>query len=129
MMPNPKTPAIDEARFAAEWEQDRELLEQLAENGDVAAIARTVDVSFVGAMKDLETVAEDAELLGFAFGQLVPDEDGDAPDEWRLDLDVEQTIEPDAIRALTRKCLEIEATYPGIEYDGWGCMTMTGADD
>jgi regulator of RNase E activity RraB len=128
-MPNPNTPAIDEARFEQEWEQDRELLEQLAENGDVASIARAVDVSFVGAMKDLETVAEDAELLGFVFGQLVPDEDGDAPDEWRLDLDVEQTIEPDAIRALTRKCLEIEATYPGIEYDGWGCMTMTGAAD
>ncbi|PXA87061.1 hypothetical protein DMC47_33105 [Nostoc sp. 3335mG] len=125
----PNTPVIDEARFEQEWEQDQEVLERLAENGDVASIARTVDVSFIGAMKDLEAVAEDAELLGFTFGQLVPDEDGDAPDEWRLDLDVEQTIEPGAIRALTRKCLEIEASYTGIEFDGWGCMTTTGADD
>jgi regulator of RNase E activity RraB len=120
---------IDEARFEQEWEQDRELLAQLAENGDVASIARLVDVSFVGAMKDLEPVADDAELLGFAFGQLVPDEEEDEPDTWRLDLDIKQTIEPDAIRALTRKCLEIEASYPGIEYDGWGCMAVTGADD
>ena len=127
-MPTPNTP-IDEARFEQEWEQDQELLGQLAANGDVASVARLVDVSFVGTMKDLEPVAEAAEEHGFAFGQLVPDEEGDAPDTWRLDLDVEQTIEPEVIRALTRKCLEIEASYPGIEYDGWGCMAVTGADD
>lgn len=119
---------IDEARFEEEWEQDQELLEQLAANGDDATIARMVDVSFVGAMKDLETVAEAAEGYGFAVGQLVPDEEGDEPDSWRLDLDIEQTIEPDAIRALTRTCLEIEASFPGVEYDGWGCMAVTGAD-
>lgn len=127
-MSTPNTP-IDEARFEQEWEQDQELLAQLAENGDVASIVRLVDVSFVGTVKDLEPVADDAELLGFTFGQLVPDEEGDEPDLWRLDLDVEQTIEPEAIRALTRKCLEIEASYSGIEYDGWGCMAVTGADD
>jgi regulator of RNase E activity RraB len=120
---------IDEARFEQEWEQDQELLEQLAENGDVASIPRMVDVSFTGAMTDLEPLAEAAEAHGFTVGQLVPDEEGDAPDIWRLDLDVEQTIEPDAIRALTRKCLEIEASFPGIEYDGWGCMAVTGADE
>ncbi|WBO21266.1 ribonuclease E inhibitor RraB [Sphingomonas abietis] len=127
-MPNANTP-IDEARFEQEWEQDQELLAQLATNGDDASVVRLVDVSFVGDMKDLEPVAEAAESHGFAFGQLVPDEEGDEPDVWRLDLDVEQTIEPDAIRALTRKCLEIEASFPGIEYDGWGCMAVTGADD
>jgi hypothetical protein len=127
-MPTPNTP-IDEARFEQEWEQDQELLAQLAANGDVASVARLVDVSFVGAMRDLEPVAEAAEDHGFAFGQLVPDEDGDEPDSWRLDLDIEQTIEPDAIRALTRTCLAIEAAFPGVEYDGWGCMAVTGVDD
>jgi hypothetical protein len=120
---------IDEARFEEEWAQDRELLAQLAANGDIASVARMVDVSFVGSIQALEPVGEAAASYGFTFGQLVPDEEGDAPGQWRLDLDIEQTIEPDAIRALTRTCLEIEATYPGIEYDGWGCMAITGAND
>jgi regulator of ribonuclease activity B len=121
--------SIDEDRFAQEWAADQEVLASLAANGDQASVPRMVDVSFAGAIRDLEPVAEAAASHGFAFGQLVPDEEGDEPDVWRLDLDVEQTIEPDAIRALTRKCLEIEASYPGIEYDGWGCMAVTGADD
>ncbi len=121
--------SIDEARFEQEWEQDRELLAQLAANGDVALVERTVDVSFIGTEQALELLADAAEDFGFEFAQLAPDEDADEEGQWRLDLDVEQTIEPDAIRALTRKCLEIEATYPGVEYDGWGCMATSGANN
>lgn len=122
-------PAIDEARFEAEWEQDQELLAQLAANGDIATIERTVDVSFIGREEALEVLAEAAEDLGFEFGQFVPDEDAEEEGQWRLDLDVVQTIEPEAVKALTRKCLEIEATYSGVEYDGWGCMATTGANN
>ncbi len=122
-------PAIDEARFEEEWEQDRELLAELAANGDIASVERTVDVSFIGTEKALEAVADAAEDLGFEFAQLVPDDDADEEGQWRLDLDVVQTIEPELVRALTRKCLEIEATYSGVEYDGWGCMATTGANN
>ncbi len=122
-------PAIDEARFEQEWEQDRELLAELAANGDIASVERTVDVSFIGTEKALEAVADAAEDLGFEFAQLVPDDDADEEGQWRLDLDVVQTIEPELVRALTRKCLEIEATYSGVEYDGWGCMATTGANN
>jgi regulator of RNase E activity RraB len=127
-MPNPNTP-IDEARFEQEWEQDRELLAQLAANGDVATVERTIDVSFIGTELALEKLAEAAEDLGFEFAQLVPDEDADEEGQWRLDLDIVQTIEPDVVRALTRTCLEIEATYSGVEYDGWGCMATDGANN
>ncbi len=122
-------PSIDEARFEQEWEQDRELLAQLAANGDIASLERAIDVSFIGREEALEPLAEAAEDLGFEFAQLVPDEDADEEGQWRLDLDVIQTIEPDVIKALTRKCLEIEATYSGVEYDGWGCMATTGANN
>ena len=122
-------PSIDEARFEQEWEQDRELLAQLAANGDIASLERTVDVSFIGREEALEPLAEAAEDMGFEFAQLAPDEDADEEGQWRLDLDVIQTIEPEAVKALTRKCLEIEATYSGVEYDGWGCMATTGANN
>jgi len=122
-------PVIDEARFEQEWEQDRELLGQLAANGDIASLERTIDVSFIGAEQALEPLAEAAEDLGFEFAQLAPDEDADEEDVWRLDLDIVQTVEADAIKALTRKCLEIEAIYSGVEYDGWGCMATTGANN
>jgi regulator of ribonuclease activity B len=121
--------AIHEARFEQEWEQDQELLAQLAANGDIASVERTIDVSFIGREDALEPLAEAAEELGFEFAQLVPDEDADEEGQWRLDLDVVQSIEPDLIKALTRKCLEIEATYSGVEYDGWGCMATTGANN
>jgi regulator of RNase E activity RraB len=121
--------AIDEARFEQEWEQDRELLAQLAANGDIATIERTIDVSFTGSEQALEVLAEAAEDLGFEFGQFVPDEDAQVEGQWRLDLDIVQTIEPEAVKALTHKCLEIEAAYSGVEYDGWGCMATTGANN
>jgi regulator of ribonuclease activity B len=119
---------INEARFTEEWAQDQALLANFADDGDVASVARMLDVSFIGSKAALEPIAEAADALGFAFVQLAPDDDDEADeDQWRLDFDVEQTIEPAAIRALTRKCLKIEATYPGVDYDGWGCMTVTGA--
>jgi hypothetical protein len=119
---------VDEARFEEEWDADQDVLRHLSENGDVATVARTVDVSFIGTEQALQPLAEAAENLGFEFIQLGPDADGDNAALWRLDFDLIQTVEPEAIRALTRKCLEIEATYSGVEYDGWGC-TATGAND
>ena len=119
----PNAPVIDEDRFEWEWAADQDVLASLAGNGDRANILRMVDVSFVGSKADLAPIEEDAETLGFTIGQMVESDDG----TWRLDLDIMQTVEPDAIKALTRKCLEIEATYPGVEYDGWGCVTQTGS--
>ena len=77
-------PAIDEARFAAEWEQDQELLAQLAANGDIATIERTVDVSFIGREEALE--ARDDRTRLFLSGEnflLAEEKDGKRGDQGR----------------------------------------------
>jgi hypothetical protein len=35
-------------------------------------------------------------------------------------------VDEQSIRALTRKCLQIELLFD-VEYDGWGCEAQTGA--
>ena len=107
-------PPVDEARLAAEWEADREVLANLAANGDVARIARPVDVSFRGVL----TIASQ---FGFVELDREEDEDGDL----FLFLECEQPVDEQSIRALTKKCLQIEILC-GVEYDGWGCEARTG---
>ncbi|PZU63990.1 MAG: hypothetical protein DI554_09160, partial [Sphingobium sp.] len=58
-------PPVDEARLAAEWEADRQVLANLKRNGDVARLARPVDVSFRGSEKDFERVLTIASQFGF----------------------------------------------------------------
>ncbi|ETI64403.1 hypothetical protein C100_07910 [Sphingobium sp. C100] len=114
-------PPVDEARLAAEWEADRQVLANLAANGDVARIARPVDVSFRGSEQDFERVLIIASQFGFVELDREEDEDGDL----FLFLECVQPVDEQSIRALTRKCLQIEMMC-GVEYDGWGCEAQTG---
>ena len=115
-------PPVDEARLAQEWEADREVLANLAANGDVARLPRPVDVSFKGSEKDFERVLTIASQFGFVE---LDREVDDAGDQF-LFLECEQPVDEASIRALTLKCLQIELLC-GVEYDGWGCEAATGS--
>ena len=114
-------PPFDPARFEQEWEQDLDVLQNLAANGDLPAIARPIDVSFRGSAKALAGLEEAAEELGFA---VIGDERTKDGARW-LFLEREQRTDEASIRALTGICLQIE-THFGLEYDGWGCVAETG---
>jgi regulator of RNase E activity RraB len=113
---------VDPARLAAEWAEDQTVLRNLAENGDRAELVRPVDVSFSGSAGALDALEDAAEELGFEVIDREIAEDGGQT----LFLEREQTAEPEAIKALTTLCLEIEAEYD-VEYDGWGCVAETGS--
>ncbi|MEJ7935653.1 ribonuclease E inhibitor RraB [Sphingobium sp. AN558] len=115
-------PAVDELRLEHEWEADKAVLASLAENGDVARLPRPVDVSFKGSDKDFERVLVIASQFGFVELDREEGEDG----ELYLFLECEQAVDEASIRALTKKCLQIEILC-GVEYDGWGCEARTGA--
>ena len=117
-----KLPPVDEARLAAEWEADREVLANLAANGDKPMIPRAVDVSFKGNDKDFDRVLEIASQFGMVELDREEDEDGDL----FLFLECEQAVDEASIKALTKKCLQIEILC-GVEYDGGGCEARTGA--
>jgi hypothetical protein len=114
-------PPVDDARLAAEWEADKAVLANLAANGDVARIARPVDVSFRGREQDFERVLTLSSQLGFVELDREEDEAGDL----FLFLECVQPVDEASIRALTRKCLQIEILC-GVEYDGWGCEAQAG---
>ncbi len=115
-------PDVDPARLAQEWAEDREVLASLAENGDKAELVRSIDVSFLGSDADLDRLADDAESLGFTVLEREETEDGDMA----LFLARAQTVDSDAIKALTLQCLQIEILYD-VDYEGWGCMAQTGS--
>ncbi len=117
-----KLPPVDEARLEAEWEADKEVLANLAANGDKAMIHRAVDVSFRGSEKDFDRVLEIASQFGFVELDREEDEDG----HLYLFLEIKQAVDEASIRALTKKCLQIEMIC-GVEYDGWGCSAETGS--
>ncbi|WCT73588.1 ribonuclease E inhibitor RraB [Sphingomonas naphthae] len=112
---------VDPKRLAEEWAADQDVLAQMAAGGDIASIVRTIDVSFTGPEKALDRLADAAADYGFEVAEFAET----APGTWQLDCDIDQTTEPEAIKALTTKCLEIEAAFPGVAYDGWGCLAQT----
>ena len=114
-------PPVDEARLAAEWEADKDVLANLAAYGDVARIARPVDVSFRGSEQDFERVLTIASQFGMVELDREEDEEGDL----FLFLECVQPVDEASIRALTKKCLQIEILC-GVEYDGWGCEAQAG---
>ena len=115
------TGRVDPDRLAAEWAEDQKVLAEMASGGDIATIVRTIDVSFTGSEKALDRLADAAGDYGFEVAEFTET----SPGAWQLDCDIEQTTEPEAIKALTTTCLEIEAAFPGVEYDGWGCLAQT----
>jgi regulator of RNase E activity RraB len=117
-------PDVDPARLEEEWAADKDVLASLRENGDRPEIVRAVDVSFSGSEPALDRLEEDAAELGFQ----VLDREEDEAGEISLFLGCEQTSDDDAIKALTRKCLQIELIYD-VEYDGWGCTAEDGTGE
>jgi regulator of RNase E activity RraB len=117
-----KLPDVDPARLEAEWEADRDVLANLAANGDKPRIPRAVDVSFRGSEKDFDRLLTVASQFGFVELDREEGDDG----ELYLFLECEQAVDEVSIRALTRKCVEIEMLFD-LEYDGWGCNAETGA--
>jgi len=117
-----KLPQIDPARLEAEWEADKDVLANLAANGDKAHIRRPVDVSFRGDDARFEQVLLIASQFGFVELDREVDEEGDH----FLFLECEQAVDEASIRALTLKCLQIEQLCD-VEYDGWGCAAETGS--
>ena len=117
-----KLPQVDPARLEAEWQADKDILVQLAANGDKARMPRPIDVSFRGTEEDFERVLNVASQFGFVELDREIGEDG----EHYLFLECEQAVDEQSIRDLTRKCLQIEMLF-GVEYDGWGCEAQTGA--
>jgi len=111
---------IDLIKFAMEIAADSDVLEDLAANGDDASLVRPIDVHFKGSEAAIQALRADIEALGYRFIGLGAYEDGDTA----LDLQIDSTTQPDAMAALTRKALEIEASH-GVEYDGWGCEAKT----
>lgn len=116
-----KLPQVDQARLDAEWDADKDVLANLSANGDKAMIRRPVDVSFRGSDKDFDRLLEIASQFGFVELDREVGEDG----ELYLFLECEQAVDEQSIRALTKKCLQIEMLF-GVEYDGWGCVAQTG---
>jgi len=117
-------PEVPPARLEEEWAVDKDVLLSLKESGDIAHLVRPVDVSFRGDDAALDKLEADAEQLGFEVIEREEDEDG----EMCLFLGREQAADETSIRALTRKCVQIEMAY-GVEYDGWGCTSEDGTDD
>jgi regulator of RNase E activity RraB len=115
-------PEVDQQRLDAEWDEDREVLASLAENGDQPDLVRSVDVSFSGDDEALDRLAENADELGFAVIDREENEEGGMS----LFLAREQKADAAAIKALTLQCLQIELLYD-VEYEGWGCMAQTGS--
>lgn len=118
-----KIEPVDPARLAAEIEADADVLAALAANGDIATIARPVDLHFKGRQELIVALGDDADELGFEFVQFNEHEDG----EWSVDFTLSSTIAPQVLAKLTERALEIEAAY-GVNYDGWGCVAQTGPD-
>src|SRR5690606_33813681 len=84
-----KLPAVDPARLDEEWEADKGVLANLAENGDKPRIPRLVDVSFRGSEKDFERVVTIASQFGFVELDREEGEDG----ELYLFLECEQAVD------------------------------------
>lgn len=117
-------PVIDPARLAEELAADEEILVDLANNGDIAELSRTIDVHFKGPQEQIENLAEDAQSLGFRFIDFGEFEDGD----WAADLQCDGPVTRPAIAALITRALEIEISHD-VEFDGWGCAAETGSPE
>ncbi|KQS04654.1 hypothetical protein ASG11_10650 [Sphingomonas sp. Leaf357] len=115
-------PEVSPERLAEEWAADKDVLQSLAENGDVAHLVRLIDVSFRGSEAALDRLEESAEELGF---EVIEREEDEEDGEISLFLGCEQAADAAAIKALTLKCLQIELLYD-VEYDGWGCTAEDG---
>ncbi|WP_439534826.1 ribonuclease E inhibitor RraB [Polymorphobacter sp.] len=117
-------PEIDPARLAEEMAADESVIVELAANGDIETLPRTIDIHFKGDREAIERLARDAPVLGFRFIDFGEFEDGDIA----ADLQVDGPVTRDARTALITRALQIEISH-GVEFDGWGCAPETGSDE
>lgn len=111
---------VDPEYLAQEWATDDEILQSMAEGGDLAHVVREINVQFVGELANLNKLKNDAKKLGFHSAIVEQDED-DEDGGWQIELQIDADTKQETIRELTRKCLEIEVDYD-VDHDGWGCF-------
>ena len=107
---------VDPEYLAQEWATDDEILQSMAEGGDLAHVVREINVQFVGELANLNKLKNDAKKLGFHSAIVEQDED-DEDGGWQIELQIDADTRQETIRELTRKCLEIEVDYD-VDHDG-----------
>lgn len=110
-------PSVDPARVEVELAADADVLRSLKQNCDEPTVIRPVDIRFVGSTDDIATAEKAIGLMGWRIIQRVPMGAG----EEALDVQRDQTTDPEAIRALTETALGLEAKFH-VKYDGWGTV-------
>jgi hypothetical protein len=105
---------VDPRQAADTFASDEATLRQLRQHGDVARIARPVEVYFIGSAEAIDGLEHNLPRLGWTLVDRAPPENGTV----LLTVSRTQATEPAAIRLLSEAALRIEAEY-GVEYDGW----------
>jgi regulator of ribonuclease activity B len=111
------TNEIDDKRWLEVWSADLTVLENLADQGDKAHVARLVDVSFRGSPQSINSLEAAGSNFGFTVQSREIDEEGI---DW-LFLERVQPVDIETMRDFTLTYLQIEDTF-GVECDGWGCI-------
>jgi len=107
--------AIDPARLESQLRRDADILQVLTQRGDLSTIPRPIDLLFLARPETAEAVKREIEKAGWFILRTAITEAG----LFAVEVQVEQTAHLNAITALTRAALEIEART-GADYDGWG---------
>ena len=110
--------SLDQARWDETWEEDRVVLTRLRRDGDAPHVARPVDVSFRGDLKDLQRVAQASANWGFEVQELIEEDEDGKP--W-LFLVRSQKTDDDTMREFATTYLQIEDAF-AVRCDGWGCL-------
>ena len=108
---------INPDRLRAQFDADSEVIRVLRESGDVPLIVRPVDVLFLG---DVLAIAKVKAAVKNAEWRVVR-EFVSPNGQHGLEIQREQTTEPDEIQKLTEQALKIELAT-GAQYDGWGTV-------
>lgn len=110
---------IDGDRLEHETSVDADVIEGLRNDGDVASIARPVNLHFVGTKSNLERLANDLQAGDWRVIEIYPYQES-----YAIDIRIEMTTDAQAIRQLTETSLRIEKAYE-IRSDGWGTLATS----
>jgi regulator of RNase E activity RraB len=108
------------------WMQDRQLVEELASEGDAIDRAREVDhfVVFKDTRQRKKFVTQ-AVRLGYTVGELTDDDADESDPSYEVRLIRTHPVTLEAVSPITRELARLAWKFRG-EYDGWGCMSMLG---
>ena len=113
--------SIDPQRFEEVWAEDRDVLRNLRNNGDIPSIPRAIDVSFRGSVASLRALASACGNFGFEVQRRIEADENGEP--W-LFIVRTQAADEESIRELTVTYLQIEDAFK-VRCDGWGCIGQT----